>query len=159
MDELGIELIVAKSPEARGRSERAFGTMQGRLVPELRHAQVKSYEEANRYLREVFISKYNRYFAVPPTEAGTAFISVVGADLDRIFALRHERTVNRDNTISIDNRILQLPKIEGVSTLAKRKVEVREHLDGKLEVLCGKRLLAVFDNENGTEAAGLSCLA
>jgi len=159
LDELGIELIVAKSPEARGRSERAFGTMQGRLVPELRRAQVKSYEEANRYLQEVFIPKYNRYFGVPPTEGGTAFIPVVGANLDRIFALRHERTVNKDNTISIEGRVLQLPKIKGVSTLARRKVEIREHLNAKLEVLSGKRLLASFDSEAASEATGLLCLA
>lgn len=159
LDELGIELIVAKSPEARGRSERAFGTMQGRLVPELRRAQVKSYDDANRYLQEVFIPKYNRYFGVPPTEAGTAFIPVVGANLDRIFALRHERTVNKDNTISIDSRVLQLPKIKGVSTLARRKVEIREHLDGKLEVLSGKRLVGAFDFQPQLEAASASCLA
>lgn len=159
LDELGVELIVAKSPEARGRSERAFGTMQGRLVPELRRAQVKSYKEANRYLQEVFIPKYNRRFGVPSTEAGTAFIPVVGANLDRIFAIRHERAVGRDNTVQLDGRILQLPKIEGVSTLARRKVEIREHLDGKLEVLSGKRLLASFDCEAAPEAAGLLCLA
>ena len=159
LDELGIELIVAKSPEARGRSERAFGTMQGRLVPELRRAQVKSYEEANRYLQEVFIPKYNRYFGVPPTETGTAFIPVVGANLDRIFALRHERTVGKDNTVQLDRRVLQLPKIQGVSTLARRKVEIREHLDGKLEVLSGKRSLEVFNAEVAPEATGLSCLA
>jgi len=159
LDELGIELIVAKSPEARGRSERAFGTMQGRLVPELRRAQVKSYEGANRYLNEIFIPKYNRYFGVPPTEAGTAFIPVVGANLSRIFALRHERTVVKDNTVQLEGRVLQLPKIEGVSTLARRKVEIREHLDGKLEVLSGKRLLAVFDAQMVPEAASLTGLA
>jgi transposase len=145
LDELGIELIVAKSPEARGRSERAFGTMQGRLVPELRRARAKSYGEANRYLQEVFIPKYNRYFGVPPTEAGTAFIPVIGANLPRIFALRHERTVGKDNTVQLGGRVLQLSKIKGVSTLAKRKVEIREHLDGKLEVLCGKGLIAVLE--------------
>lgn len=159
LDELGIELIVAKSPEARGRSERAFGTMQGRLVPELRRAGVKSYEAANRYLKEVFISKYNRNFGVPPTEVGTAFIPVIGADLNRIFALRHERTVGKDNTVQFEGRILQLPKIEGVSTLAKRKVEIREHLDGKLEVLSGKRLLAAFKLKSETEAPGFSFIA
>jgi transposase len=159
LDELGIELIVAKSPEARGRSERAFGTMQGRLVPELRRAQAKSYEDANRYLQDVFIPKYNRCFGVPPTETGSAFIPVVGMDLERIFALRHERTVNKDNTISMDNRIVQLPQISGVTTLARRKVEIREHLDGKLEILSGKRLLAQVDVEGPPEAVGASRIA
>ena len=64
LDELGIELIVAYSPEARGRSERAFGTMQGRIVPELRRASITTYEDANRYLRELYISKYNKRFGV-----------------------------------------------------------------------------------------------
>lgn len=159
LDELGIELIVARSPQARGRSERAFGTMQGRLVPELRRAQIRSYADANRYLQEVFIPKYNHNFGVPSTETGSAFIPVVGVDLERIFALRHERTVNKDNTICINNRVLQLPKIRGISTLAKRKVEVRQHLDGKLEVLCGKMLLASFDVEAVSEAEDIANLA
>lgn len=148
LDELGIELIVSYSPEARGRSERFFRTIQGRLVPELRRAGITTYQEANRYLREVFIPKLNEHFSVTPQEEGTAFIPVVGADLNRIFALRHERTVYKDNTVRIDNRVLQLPKIQGVTTLAKRKVEVREHLDQTLEVFLGKRLIASFEGEN-----------
>jgi len=144
LDELGIELIVAFSPEARGRGERAFGTMQGRLVPELRKAGITTYEDANRYLQEVFIPKYNRLFKVEAGESGTAFIPVVGGDLSRIFSLRHERSVYRDNTVHFDNRVLQLPKLDGVATLAKRKVLVREHLDGTIEIFSGKRLIASF---------------
>lgn len=159
LDELGIELIVARSPEARGRSERAFGTMQGRLVPELRRAGVISYEQANRYLQQVFIPKYNRYFGVASSEEGTAFMPVVGANLNRIFALRYERTVNKDNTVQFEGMVFQLPKISGVSTLARRKVELREHLDGKWEVLSGKRLVARFDIETQIESAGVSGLA
>lgn len=148
LDELGIELIVAYSPEARGRSERAFGTMQGRIVPELRRASITTYEDANRYLRELYISKYNKRFGVKPLETGTAFIPVIGADLHRIFSLRHERTVYKDNTVHLDNRTLQLPKLKGVTTLAKRKVQIREHLDGMLEVFSGKRLIASFPTES-----------
>ena len=144
LDELGIELIVAYSPEARGRSERAFGTMQGRLVPELRKASITSYEDANRYLSEIYISKYNKRFGVKPEERGTAFIPVRGANLDRIFSLRHQRTVYKDNTVHLGNRVLQLPKPKGVTTLCQRKVQIREHLDGMLEVFSGKRLIASF---------------
>lgn len=147
LDELGIELIVAYSPEARGRGERAFGTMQGRLVPELRKAGITTYEDANRYLEELFIPKYNRLFKVEAKESGSAFIPVVGADLNRIFSLRHERSVYRDNTVHFDNRVLQLPKPDGVATLAKRKVQIREHLDGTLEIFSGKRLIASFPPE------------
>jgi transposase len=147
LDELGIELIVAYSPEARGRSERAFGTMQGRLVPELRKASITSYEDANRYLSEIYISKYNKRFGVKPEERGTAFIPVRGANLDRIFSLRHQRTVYKDNTVHLGNRVLQLPKPKGVTTLGQRKVQIREHLDGMLEVFSGKRLIASFPPE------------
>ena len=144
LDELGIELIVAFSPEARGRGERAFGTMQGRLVPELRKAGINTYEDGNQYLQEVFIPKYNRLFKAEAKESGTAFIPVIGADLSRIFSLRHERSVYRDNTVHFDNLVLQLPKLDGVATLAKRKVQIREHLDGTLEVFSGKRFIASF---------------
>lgn len=158
LDELGIELIVAFSPEARGRSERAFGTMQGRIVPELRRASITTYEDANRYLRELYISKYNKRFGVKPLESGTAFIPVIGADLNRIFSLRYERTVYKDNTVHLDNRTLQLPKLKGVTTFAKRKVQIREHLDGILEIFSGKRLIASFapETEQGLQHAANS---
>ena len=144
LDELGIELIAAMSPEARGRSERNWRTMQGRLPQELRRAGVKDYEGANHYLRRTFIPKFNRRFSVRPKEEGTAFIPVVGVDIKRIFALRHERIVNKDNTISFNNRTLQLPKVRGIATLARRKVEIREHLNGALCVYLGRRLVAEF---------------
>lgn len=147
LDELGIELIRAYSPQARGRGERAWRTMQGRLPLELKRAGITSYEKANRYLNEQYLPKHNELFAVQPGESGTAFLSLVGVNLNRIFSLREQRTVNSDNTISYYNRILQLPKPVGVSTLAKRKVEVREHLDGTLEVLRGNQLIASFTPE------------
>jgi len=152
LDDLGIELIVARTPQARGRGERAWGTMQGRLPQELKLANITSYEAANRYLNQVFIPKYNRKFSVAPGEEGSAFIRTIGINLKRIFARRYERTVEKDNTIQFQNRRLQLPKITGVSTLAKRKVEIREHLDGILEVLRGTQLIAEFPAQ-GTEAA------
>lgn len=144
LDELGIELIAAMSPEARGRSERNWRTMQGRLPQELRRAGVKDYDAANQYLRRTFVSKFNRRFSVKPKQEETAFIPVVGVDIKRIFALRYERTVGKDNAISFNNRTLQLPKIRGIATLAKRKVEIREHLNGTLCVYLGRRLIAEF---------------
>jgi hypothetical protein len=144
LDELGIELIAAHSPEARGRGERVWRTMQGRLPQELRRAGATTYEAANAYLREVFVPKYNARFAVAPSLKGTAFMPAARANLDRIFALRHERTVGRDNVVRFANRALQLPKVRGVPTLADRKVQVRQLLDGTLEVLQGRRLVASF---------------
>ncbi len=147
LDELGIELIAAMSPEARGRSERNWRTMQGRLPQELRRAGVKDYDAANQYLRRIFVPKFNRRFSVKPKQEETAFIPVVGVDIKRIFALRHERIVSNDNTISLNNRTLQLPKVRGVATLAKRKVEIREHLDGIVCVYLGRRLIKEFGAE------------
>lgn len=152
LDELGIELIVARSPQARGRSERSWRTMQGRLPNELRRAGVTSYEAANAYLEATFRPKFNRRFTVEPSERGTAFIRVVGVNLDQVFATRHERTVNPDNTVSFENRVLQLPKVKGIATLRGRKVEVRQHLDGNLDVLLGRRLVGSFPTEAGETA-------
>lgn len=145
LDELGIELIRAYSPQARGRGERAWQTMQGRLPQELAKAGITTYEAANRYLQKVFISKYNRKFAVKPQAEGTAFLPMVGVDTNRIFCRRHERRVNKDNTIQYLNHILPMPKPEQPGTsFASRKVEIREHLDGSLDVFAGKQLIASF---------------
>ena len=149
LEELGTELIVAYSPEARGRGERMFGTLQGRLPMELRRAGARSYEEANTYLRQVYLTKHNRQFSVEAAEASSAYLPVRDVNLDRVFARRFERVVRRDNTVEFQCRHLQLPKVEEVSTLARRKVEVREHLDGTLEVLVGKRLIAAFEPHEG----------
>jgi hypothetical protein len=152
LDELGIELIAAGSPQARGRGERNFGTYQGRLVPELRRAGAVTYAQANRYLQEVFVPKFNRKFTVPASEKGTAFIPVVGADLDRIFSLRYERKVQGDNTVRFENRVLQLPKMPGCTTFAGRKAEIRVELDGKLKISCGKRLIVSLEPEDATQS-------
>ncbi len=146
LDELGIELIRAYSPQARGRGERAWRTMQGRLPAELKKANITTYEDANAYLEKVFCPKYNTRFSVAPTESGTAFLKVSGVNLDRIFCRRHERKINKDYTISLNNRILQLPKPKSALSLGQRKVVIREHLDGSLEVFTGKRLIASFPN-------------
>lgn len=147
LDELGIELIVAYSPEARGRGERMFGTLQGRLPQELGRAGITAYEAANSYLNEIYLPKHNKNFTVDAAEAVSAFLPVAGVELERVFATRFERVVQRDNTVQFENRRLQLPKLEGVSTLAGRRVEVRKHLDETVEILIGKRLIAAFEAE------------
>lgn len=144
LDELGIELIRAYSPQARGRGERAWQTMQGRLPQELAKAGTKTYDEANRYLQKCFIPKYNRNFTVKPTEEGTAFLRLVGVDTDRIFCRRYERRVGKDNTIQLFNHVLPMPKPKASGSYALRKVEVREHIDGTLDVYAGKQLIAHF---------------
>lgn len=144
LDELGIELIRAYSPQARGRGERAWLTMQGRLRQELAKINATSYEKANEYLQKTFIKKYNSKFTVKPTEEGTAFLKTRGVDMNRIFCRRYERRVNKDNTIQLFNHILPMPKPKTGTSYALRKVEIREHLDGSLDVYAGKQLVAQF---------------
>jgi len=153
LDELGTELVIAYSPEARGRSERMFRTLQGRLVPELRRAGVRSYEEANRYL-ETYLPKHNANFMVQPTETMSAYLPVVGFNIHRVFALRHTRTVRRDNTVHYDNASYQLPRVQGCSTLNGRKVEVREHQSGTIEILLASRVIRVWDVDDDVEEVG-----
>src|SRR5947209_5147025 len=98
--ELNIQMIPAYSPQARGRSERSFRTWQGRLPQELRLAGVTTMEEANRFLREHYVSEFNSRFSVAASQAGTAFVECTRTDLDRVFSLHHERVVARDNTVA-----------------------------------------------------------
>src|SRR5580693_689113 len=100
-------MIPAYSPEARGRSERNFSTWQGRLPQELRLRQLGTLEAANRFLREDYIAEFNRRFQVAPRQRGNAFVPCRSRDLERIFSLQFERSVNRDNTVSFQNLSLQ----------------------------------------------------
>jgi transposase len=145
--ELGIELIPAYSPQARGRGERNFGTWQGRLPQELRVAGIRTVEEANRFLREHYIAEFNRRFAVSACEPGTAFLPAQGRDLDRIFSIQHERVVNRDNTVQVDQQIYQIEKTNWRGTLAGCRVTVCEHLDGRLTIHYGPHEVAAFSAE------------
>ena len=147
MKELGIPMIPAYSPQARGRSERNFGTWQGRLPQELRLAGMRTLEEANRFLREHYMAEFNRRFAVRAVESGTAFVPARRRDLDRVFSLQHERVVNRDNTVQLDQRVLQIEKTLWRGTLAGCRVTLCEHLDGRLTIHYGPHLVAAFSAE------------
>jgi len=142
--ELGIELIPAYSPQARGRSERNFGTWQGRLPQELRVAGIRTMEEANRFLREHYLGEFNRRFAVVAQEPGAAFLRVQGRDLDRVFSIQHERVVNRDNTVQLDQQVYQIEKTRWRGTLARCRVLLCEHLDGRLTIHYGPHVVASF---------------
>ena len=139
--ELGIQMIPAYSPQARGRSERNFGTWQGRLPQELRLRGIITLEAANRFLREGYIGEFNRRFAVPATQPGSAFLPSARRELDRIFSIQHQRIVNRDNTVNLENRLLQIEKTPWRGTLAGCRVTVYEHLDGTLSIGYGPLLL------------------
>jgi transposase len=144
MRELGIEMIPAYSPEARGRSERGFGTWQGRLPQELRVRGVSTKEGANQFLRESYIAEMSGRFAVVAAQPESAFVPVGEKDLERIFSLQHERVVNRDNTVSFANRVLQIERTRWRGTLAGCRVIVSEHLDGALSVYYGLHQVARF---------------
>jgi transposase len=147
LQQLGIRMIPAYSPQARGRSERNFGTWQGRLPQELRLRGIATVEEANRFLRQEYIAEFNRRFAVRAAQPGSAFLPLQGQDLERIFALQHERVVNRDNTVEIFHRVLQIERTPWRNTLAGCSVIVYEHLDGTLSVGYGPHLVGHFNPE------------
>jgi transposase len=142
MKELGIQMIPAYSPQARGRSERNFGTWQGRLPQELRLAGISTLEQGNVFLRERYISEFNEKFAVPARERGTAFRKASRSDWDWIFSIQTERVVARDNTISFRDQVWQLEKTRWRYSLAGCTVTVHEHLDGRLSVRYGPHVVA-----------------
>jgi hypothetical protein len=107
LQELGVRMIAAYSPQARGRSERSFGTWQGRLPQELRVRGIKDLAEANEFLRNEYSAEFNGRFAVPAAQKGSAFVRARRKDLDWIFSVQHERTVNNDNTLTLENRVFQ----------------------------------------------------
>jgi transposase len=144
MRDLGIEMIPAYSPQARGRSERNFATWQGRLPQELRLRGINALEEANRFLREHYIAELNGKFSVPAAQPESAFVPASGKDLERIFSVQQERVVNQDNTVRIANRTLQIEKTKWRNTLAKRHVLVCEHLDGTWSVFYGPHLVGRY---------------
>ena len=147
MKELGVQMIPAYSPQARGRCERSFGTWQNRLPQELRLAGIGTLEQANTFLREHYIAEFNRRFAKPSAEKGTAFRKCGRKDLDWVFSIQTERTVAHDNTIVLQNRFLQLDKTRFRNTLAGCTVTVCEHLDGRLSVRWGPHLLTTVKAE------------
>jgi len=145
--ELGVRMIPAYSPQARGRSERSFGTWQGRLPQELRLAGIGTVEAANVFLRERYIAEFNRRFQVTAAQPGSAFVPYRGTnqDLERIFSLHFERTVNRDNTVSFQNLRLQIEPVRWRGTLAGCAVTVHQHLDGTLSLSYGPHGLGRYD--------------
>jgi len=144
LEALGIELIAAQSPQAKGRVERLWGTLQDRLVKELRKAGASNLEEANEVLRH-YLPKFNRRFRVEPAEQGTAYLPWPKEyKADDFFCFKHTRTVTNDNTLPFDGQRLQLPPGPGNKSYAHKRVEVRQHLDGRLEVRYQGQRLAIF---------------
>lgn len=130
VDELGIELIPSFSPQARGRVERLFETLQDRLVKELGLENVGSLDEANGFL-ETFLSRYNACFTQDPAEPVSAYLPLPeDLDLEAAFSFKHQRTVRNDNTISFSGHALQIPPDEHRGNYARCRVDVRQLMDG-----------------------------
>ena len=147
--ELGIQMIPAYSPQARGRSERGFSTWQGRLPPELRSQQIKTLEQANRFLSEQYMQQFNQRFSKPASQPGTAFVPLRRKDLDLVFSLQHERIVARDNTVSFANKVWQLERCKLRATLAGCRVTIHEHLDETVSITFGPHLVGRYNAAAG----------
>lgn len=146
LNQLGIELIAAYSPEARGRSERMFGTLQNRLPQELRLKGITDMEEANRFLKEEYLPEHNKRFALPAEEQDSAFVPWIGDGLGDVLTVQEERTVGNDNTVMYKKLRLQIPADKHRYHYVRARVRVHDYPDGKLAVFHGPRKLALYDN-------------
>jgi len=145
MQDLAIQTIVVYSPEARGRSERNFGTWQNRLPQELRLAGIRTLEEANQFLRERYIEEFHEKFAVAAQERGTAFRRCSRGDLDLVFSVQTERVGDKDNTVAIGARWWQIDKTRWRYSLAKQTVTIHQHLDGRVSIRFGPHEVGRYD--------------
>ena len=146
MKELGVQMIAAYSPQARGRSERSFGTWQGRLSQELRLAGITTAEGANAFLRKQYIREFNDKFSVPAAQKGTAFRRTGRTDLNWIFSVQTERVVEKDNTVAIRDRSWQIDKTRFRNTLAGSTVTIHEHLDETVSIRFGPHVVGRYGN-------------
>lgn len=147
---LGIHHQAAYSPEARGRSERAFGTHQERLPKELALMGITDMEAANRYLAETYLPNHNREFMVPTQEAGSAYVPYIGPPLPDILCEQFERTVGKDNCVSFDGLKLQIPADRYRHHYVKAKVRVHRYVDSTLAIFHGPRRLASYSVTGST---------
>jgi len=147
MKHLGIQMIAAYSPEARGRSERAFETHQDRLVKELVFHEITEMDDANRYLAQTYLPAYNAEFMQPAPEDGSAFVPWIGENLDDILCQQDERTVGADNCVSFEGRKLQVPANQYRCHYVRVKVRVHRYANGALAIFHGPRKLADYDQQ------------
>jgi len=155
---LGIDMIAAYSPEARGRSERAFGTHQGRLPQELALKGITDMSAANEYLKNHYMPAFNDEFSRPAREEGNAFVELAGVNLDDYLCERYERVVRKDNYVSFNNLSLQRPKDKHRYHYVKAKVTIVVHLDELISIFHWPRRLGRYSadglliNENQQQA-------
>lgn len=140
LDELGITLIPANSPQAKGRIERLWGTFQDRLVCELRRFNAKTIDEANAVLKK-FLPDYNRKFTVEPFDKKSAWRKIDDIDLHKHFCMKYSRVVENDNTLSFMNKKIQIPSTKTRYSFAKAKVEVHHLIDGRIRIFYKEQLI------------------
>ena len=148
MKELGVQMIPAYSPQARGRSERSFGTWQGRLPQELRLAGIDTVAEANEFLSTRYIAAFNEKFMTVAAEKGTAFRRTARADLDWVFTVQTERVVAKDNTVTLGEQSWQLEKNRFRNSLAGCTITIHQHLNGTVSIRYGPHVVGRY-NEAG----------
>jgi transposase len=144
---LGIRQILAYSPQARGRGERAYGTIQGRLPQELKAAGITNYEDANVYLERRFIPDFNKRFTVDPADPASAFVPIRDVDLDLLLSVQNQRIVRNDSTVSLDGLTLQLPRTRARAHYVRCPVIVHEFPDRTFGVSYQGQLLARYDRD------------
>jgi transposase len=145
--QLGIEHIAAYSPEARGRSERMFATLQDRLPKELKLAGITTVAAANRFIADIYLPAHNARFAVKPAEPGSAFVPDRAGAWRDILCIQEERTVGNDNTLRYHGLVLQLPKSPLRPHFVRAKVRVHHYPDDTLAVFHGPRCLARYTGD------------
>jgi hypothetical protein len=145
LQEMNIRMIPAYSPQARGRSERGFGTWQGRLPQELRLHGIVTLDGANQFLRERYVAEFNQRFRVSALQSGSAFLPCPKKDLDVVFSVQQQRVVNRDNTVVVGGKVFQIEPTRWRGTLAGCSVTVCEHLDGRWSIRYGPHLVGRYN--------------
>ena len=147
MKQMGIEMIPAYSPEARGRSERMFGTHQDRLTKELALHEIPDMDAANRYIQEVYLPEFNKEFMQPSLEEGSAFVPWIGGNPDEILCEQHDRQVGNDNCVSFEGEKLQIPADKHRCHYIKANVRVHRYEDDSMAIFHGPRRLADYDRD------------
>ena len=147
MNQLGVKVIHANSPQAKGRVEKMNGTLQRRLVKEMRLNKINTIPEANKFLKEIFIPKFNRQFAVVPKKKNDLHRKLTTDEkdnLDKILSIQSERTINNDYTIRFKNNYYQLNETQPTTVYKKDKITIEEHLSGEIKISVRKHYLNYF---------------
>jgi transposase len=152
LDHLGVEHIAAYSPQARGRSERLFQTLQDRLPKELALNAITTVDAANAFLRDRYIAAHNVRFAVAAEQEGSAFVAIPGVDLNEILCVQEERQVGHDNCVSFNRLKLQIPESRLRAHFVKANVKVRHYCDGTHAIFHGPRCIGRYDSEGAIRA-------